>query len=124
MNETRYDWLSDRWVIFAPNREERPDQYRQSVSVPANTLIECPFCTGREHETPKPTLVLPEIDFDPTSSNRRSHPANSVRPAWQVRVVPNKFPAIPQQDAYSESFERPTTPSAVLTESVNSIGGS
>jgi len=124
MNETRYDWLSDRWVIFAPNREVRPDQYRRSVSVLANTLIECPFCTGREHETPKPTLVLPEIDFDQTSSNRRSYPGNSVRPAWQVRVVPNKFPAIPQQDAFSESCELPTTALTSLAESVNSIGGS
>ena len=123
MNETRYDWLSDRWVIFAPNREERPDQYRQLGSAPENTLIECPFCSGREHETPKPTLVLPENDFDQTSSNRRSHqPVNSARP-WQVRVVPNKFPAIPQQDAFSESFERPTSASSILAESVNSIGG-
>jgi len=124
MNETRYDWLSDRWVIFAPNREERPDQYRQSGSIAANALIECPFCTGREHETPKPTLVLPENDFDQTSSNRRSHPAKLVRPPWQVRVVPNKFPAIPQHHAFSESFELPTSASSILAESVNSIGGS
>lgn len=102
MNETRYDWLSDRWVIFAPNREERPDQYRQLDSISANELIECPFCSGREHETPTPTLVLPENDFDETSSNRRSETGRTHRLPWQVRVVPNKFPAIPKHDAFSD----------------------
>jgi UDPglucose--hexose-1-phosphate uridylyltransferase len=99
MNETRYDWLSDRWVIFAPNREERPDQYRQVVPTAANELIECPFCCGHEHETPNPTLVLPENDFDETSSNRKQHPSSRTRHPWQVRVVPNKFPAIPTLDS-------------------------
>ena len=102
MNETRYDWLSDRWVIFAPNREERPDQYRQAESISANELIECPFCTGREHETPQPTLVLPEHDFDETSTNRRSEAGKNPRQPWQVRVVPNKFPAVPRHESYFE----------------------
>ena len=94
MNETRYDWLSDRWVIFAPNREERPDQYRQTQPVVQNATMECPFCSGREHETPRPTLVLPEKDSDETTSNRRPNPAMLDQQAWQVRVVPNKFPAV------------------------------
>jgi len=99
MNETRYDWLSDRWVIFAPNRKERPDQYRQSVPIAANEMIECPFCCGHEHETPHPTLVLPENDFDETTTNRKQHPASRSRHPWQVRVVPNKFPAVPGLDS-------------------------
>ncbi len=94
MNETRYDWLSDRWVIFAPNREDRPNQYRQTQPVAQNATIECPFCSGKEHETPRPTLVLPETDSDATTSNRRPNPAILDQQAWQVRVVPNKFPAI------------------------------
>ena len=124
MNETRYDWLSDRWVIFAPNREERPDQYRQTSFSAANTLIECPFCTGRENETPKPTLVLPENDFDETSSNRRSSAGKIVRQSWQVRVVPNKFPAVPQHDTFSESMNGPLLGASVLGGSVSSIAGS
>jgi UDPglucose--hexose-1-phosphate uridylyltransferase len=124
MNETRYDWLSDRWVIFAPNRDERPDQYRQSGSILANESIECPFCTGREHETPRPTLVLPENNFDATSLNRRSNSTKPVRHPWQVRVVPNKFPAIPHLDAFTESLERPISASSIFNESVDSIGGS
>lgn len=102
MNETRYDWLSDRWVIFAPNREERPDQYRQLDAISANELIECPFCSGREHETPTPTLVLPENDFDETSTSRRSESNRTIRLPWQVRVVPNKFPAVPKREPFSD----------------------
>lgn len=96
MNETRYDWLSDRWVIFAPNREQRPQEFQRSKPVPCEEHVECPFCSGFEHETPAPTLVLPENDYDETSTNRRSEAAKRVRAPWQVRVVPNKFPAIPR----------------------------
>jgi len=102
MNETRYDWLSDRWVIFAPNREERPDQYRNTGLIQANEIIECPFCTGHEHETPQPTLVLPDFDLDETSTNRRSDIKKNGRLKWQVRVVPNKFPAIPRHESFRD----------------------
>ncbi len=107
MNETRYDWLSDRWVIFAPNREQRPDQYRQSQSNSHNPTMECPFCSGREHETPRPTLVLPEHDSDETSTNRRSNPSTLDRQAWQVRVVPNKFPAVSCQELMADQLVTP-----------------
>jgi UDPglucose--hexose-1-phosphate uridylyltransferase len=95
MNETRYDWLSDRWVIFAPNREQRPDEFKNVVSISESDPLECPFCSGSEHETPEPTLVLPELDSDATTDNRRKDHAKAQRSPWQVRVVPNKYPAIP-----------------------------
>lgn len=91
MNEMRYDWLGDRWVIFAPNRLLRPDNYRQSDNYEQSAdqtdstaesvrlqFASCPFCSGAEDQTPEPTLVLK---------------ANSSVD-WTVRVVPNKFPAI------------------------------
>ena len=94
MHETRYDWLNDRWVIFAPNREERPNEFkRYEKPQPAPNTV-CPFCCGSEHETPDPTLVLPEHDSDHTSTNRKVDPAKSIGNSWKVRVVPNKFPAI------------------------------
>jgi len=91
MNEMRYDWLADRWVIFAPNRLLRPDNYRQEICTARPTKNAssedsrfCPFCCGAEDQTPEPTLVL------------RAHPQD----AWSVRVVPNKFPAV-QSDSES-----------------------
>jgi UDPglucose--hexose-1-phosphate uridylyltransferase len=119
MNETRYDWLSDRWVIFAPNREDRPDQYRRSRNVSPNESVECPFCSGREHETPSPTLVLPELDFDGTTTNRPVDPAKQTPQSsqpWQVRVVPNKFPAILRSGNHSDN--RASSHSESRTESL------
>lgn len=96
MNETRYDWLTDRWVIFAPSREERPDQFRLGARAAPSGAIDCPFCAGFEHETPNPTLVLPEFDSDATTHNRKQPHSYSAPRPWIVRVVPNKYPAVPR----------------------------
>ena len=85
MNEMRYDWLGDRWVIFAPNRLLRPDNFQTPASHseqpdrnPDTDSKRCPFCLGSEDQTPEATLTL------------KTHP----HAPWSVRVVPNKFPAI------------------------------
>jgi UDPglucose--hexose-1-phosphate uridylyltransferase len=99
MHETRYDWLADRWVIFAPNREERPNEFRPHMK-PCATLTglhACPFCSGSERETPEPTLVLPASDHEQTRPLIRGEIQRELQGAldhWKVRVVPNKFPAI------------------------------
>ncbi len=125
MNETRYDWLSDRWVIFATNREERPDQFRQSSGVNHNTMTECPFCTGKEHETPRPSLVLPLHDFDETSTNRKPDPSKLFRQPWQVRVVPNKFPAVQRHESTSADVVfAHCLSSQVLSNCASELGGS
>ena len=80
MSETRYDWLADRWVIFAPRRNQRPDQFATSPPIAPDGETDCPFCIGRESETPASVLTLP--------AGRRN------RKKWLVRVVPNKFPAL------------------------------
>ena len=79
MSETRYDWLADRWVIFAPRRNQRPDEFAGAAAADIVHSIDCPFCAGHESSTPKAVLSLP----------LRSQPSR-----WQVRVVPNKFPAL------------------------------
>jgi UDPglucose--hexose-1-phosphate uridylyltransferase len=50
----------------------------------------CPFCEGREAQTPPETFAL-------ASSERRPD-----TPGWQVRVVPNKFPALTSADGRHE----------------------
>ena len=91
MNESRYDWLRDRWVLFAPNRYDRPDEYRTNGYRPRtarhvspidpDASDNCPFCLGNEHETPPATLLLPAS-------------GDSQQIPWSVRVVPNRFPAL------------------------------
>lgn len=114
MHETRYDWLADRWVIFAPNREERPNEFRPNAKPCASlsSTHACPFCFGAERETPEPTLVLPTADSEQTRPLIRGEIQRDIQLAnqsWRVRVVPNKFPAIhqPSSQGRIDSFNGP-----------------
>ncbi len=81
MSELRRDPLSDRWVIIAPHRSARPQEW---TSVAVAATAPCPFCVGHEEQTPPPIATYP-----PTAG-----PAD-----WQLRVVPNKFPAVAGDEA-------------------------
>ncbi len=97
MNEMRYDWLSDRWVIFAPNRLARPDDFSTSPVVPPNTIAtSCPFCKGSETQTPEPTLVINKPGSNPNQNE------------WLVRVVPNKFPAVSNNQSSASPLHSPS----------------
>ncbi len=77
-SEFRLDVISGRWVIFAPERARRPLGLA-NVKPHARQNVErstCPFCPGPDHDTPDPVYSYPTAD------------------AWQVRVCPNKFPAV------------------------------
>jgi UDPglucose--hexose-1-phosphate uridylyltransferase len=78
--EIRRDSIVERWVIFAPARAARPNEYSATPS--AHTTSPCPFCEGNER------LATPEI-----AAIRRPD-ASPHEPGWQVRVVPNKYPAL------------------------------
>lgn len=79
-NELRHDWLADRWVIIAPQRTERPDDFlRRPAEVQDDA--NCPFCFGNEQETPEAVATY--------APKRNGH-----IPRWHVRVIPNKFPAV------------------------------
>jgi len=80
MPELRKDPIVGRWVIIATERGKRPSDFKPDVE--DNTKDGCPFCEGNESKTP------PEI-FAIRNPNSQ---ANS--PGWDVRVVPNKFPAL------------------------------
>lgn len=78
MPELRRGPIADRWVIVAPERAKRPSDFLTSDEQPNGlTPDNCPFCVGNEYKTP------PEI-----------YRASNKDGSWQVRVVPNKFPAM------------------------------
>ncbi|MBI4431054.1 MAG: DUF4931 domain-containing protein [Candidatus Omnitrophica bacterium] len=80
MSELRKDPVIGRWVIVASERSRRPSDFVSSTEdrqPPEN----CPFCEGHESMTP------PEIYAIRSGSGVN-------KPGWQVRVVPNKFPAL------------------------------
>ena len=78
--ELRKDPVVDRWVIIATERSKRPHANRTRTE--SGRDEPCPFCAGREADTP------PEV----LSYRDPSTPANT--PGWRVRVVPNKYPAL------------------------------
>ncbi|HST25546.1 MAG TPA: hypothetical protein VLJ76_06115 [Gaiellaceae bacterium] len=81
--ELRRDPLSGRLVVVAPGRSRRPGAFhRDPLVVTPEELESCPFCAGREERTPPETLRLP------AGSNGN----------WQVRVVPNLYPAFEGQE--------------------------
>jgi UDPglucose--hexose-1-phosphate uridylyltransferase len=84
-------------VLFAPNREQRPNEYICKENAPANKLAACPFCAGFEQSTPAPSLVLPLSELESTTILRRDEVNKNIirtRSKWKVRVVPNKYPAV------------------------------
>lgn len=73
--------------MIAPGRARRPGAARGEMGPPSDEgLSACPFCEGREAETPPESFALAPAGRAPDS------------PGWQVRVVPNKFPAFARQE--------------------------
>jgi UDPglucose--hexose-1-phosphate uridylyltransferase len=78
--ELRKDPVTGRWVIISTDRRKRPNDFRiERVSLVGDA--HCPFCAGHEAMTPHEVLAF-----------RNGSAANG--PGWDLRVVPNKFPAL------------------------------
>jgi UDPglucose--hexose-1-phosphate uridylyltransferase len=79
--ELRRDPVTGRWVIISTDRQKRPHDFRLERA----TILgrdNCPFCPGHESLTPNEILSYRQNGGAPNS------------PGWDVRVVPNKFPAL------------------------------
>src|SRR5436305_2965847 len=76
VSQLRLDPLTGRWVVISTDRAERPFAFMpRAMPVEGDPSRPCPFCAGNEDATP-PALEA----YGPGGS-------------WQVRVVPNLFPA-------------------------------
>jgi UDPglucose--hexose-1-phosphate uridylyltransferase len=94
MSDLRQNILTGQWVILAENRGARPQDI--VVQQILRDAADCPFCSGHEDRTPHETFAIRE------SCSRRDGPG------WQVRVVPNKFPALDgKQGAHEIVVESP-----------------
>jgi UDPglucose--hexose-1-phosphate uridylyltransferase len=80
MPELRKDPVVGRWVIIATERGKRPTDFRPDPV--ADDTGFCPFCEGNEDKTP-PEILAYRSDHQPANG-----------PGWDLRVVPNKFPAL------------------------------
>ncbi len=82
MPELRKDPIVDRWVIVAPDRALRPNEFSATDRQSPRARATCEFCEGNEAATPGELLAL------------RWAGTAADQPGWRVRVVPNKYPAL------------------------------
>ena len=80
MPELRKDPVTGRWVIISTERQKRPNDFRFERPIVIGRE-HCPFCPGHEDMTPSEVLAY-----------RNGSAPNG--PGWEVRVVPNKYPAL------------------------------
>ena len=80
MPELRKDPVLGRWIIIAQERGKRPSDFIIEKTVSKGGF--CPLCPGNEKTTPAEVLRY----------SSTSHPPNT--PGWDLRVVPNKYPAL------------------------------
>jgi len=79
--ELRQDIVTGQWVVVATARAMRPTDFSAPCYTPEAETGDCPFCPGNETMTPLELVALRAEDTEPDA------------PGWQVRVVPNRFPA-------------------------------
>ncbi len=80
MPELRKDPTIGRWVIISTERARRPGVFFDYTETAVDSQNDCPFCAGREPQTPAEIHAL----------RQPSGPANTS--GWQVRVVPSIKP--------------------------------
>ena len=82
MNEIRYNFLKDTWVIISADRARRPHEYNISIYEESTDPSKCPFEYGNEDKTPPEIFAIRPDGSQPNT------------PGWKVRVFPNKYPAL------------------------------
>lgn len=90
MPELRQDIVTGSWVVIATDRALRPTDFSKVRAAEPETG-DCPFDPGHETMTPLEVAAIRHDDTEPNS------------PGWQVRVVPNKFPAFEAGERVEES---------------------
>lgn len=80
MAELRKDPVVGRWVIISTERNKRPSDFPTVAD--DKTPGPCVFCAGQEAATPPEVLALRVANAAPHA------------PGWDVRVIPNQYPAL------------------------------
>lgn len=76
MSEFRQDIITKEWVLIAPSRAGRPQEFNKDLPLPEPSVElnpSCIFCPGNEKQTPNQIVQYPRTGD------------------WRVRMVPNKF---------------------------------
>jgi UDPglucose--hexose-1-phosphate uridylyltransferase len=91
MSEFRQNPITKSWVLIAPGRNKRPDEYKTySVmrGVPEHDKT-CVFCPGNEKLNPE----IERFDF-------KGDLISEKRDDWEIRIIPNKFASLEHSAVY------------------------
>ena len=90
MSQLRLNQLTGRWVTIVSERAQRPTDFApRSAVVDGPPERPCPFCPGNEEATP------PALETVDSSGS------------WQVRVIPNLYPAFTGDDGFAVHHDGP-----------------
>jgi UDPglucose--hexose-1-phosphate uridylyltransferase len=92
MPELRKDPVTGRWVIISTERNKRPSDFTVTHVRPVGREF-CPFCPGHEDMTPREVLAY------------RSNGQGPNEPGWDIRVVPNMFPALKVEGSFDREAD-------------------
>lgn len=83
MSEFRQNPITKNWVLIAPARGKRPDEYKTYSVMSGVPEVDpkCVFCPGNEHMNKEVLRVPPGKD-------------------WEIRIIPNKFSALEHTAVY------------------------
>jgi UDPglucose--hexose-1-phosphate uridylyltransferase len=101
-SQMRRDYISNRWVIYAPRRAKRPSDF--AVKRLRTKPSICPFCRGNENMTPPATLLYVARQ---NRLQKIAHEGPRRRSDWVVRCVPNMYPAVQLNRSGSGYSKRP-----------------
>lgn len=91
-SQIRLNKVTREWVIYAPSRRKRPQDFQQQSGDRqplASHDPKCPFCPGNELSSEVALLEMP----------------NKQGNGWQTRIVPNKFPALTSEEHRQRSHD-------------------
>lgn len=83
MSEFRQNPVTKNWVLIAPSRAKRPEDYKTTSVMKGLSEHDtsCVFCPGNESSNPE-ILRIPKDDN------------------WEIRIIPNKFHALESTTIY------------------------
>jgi UDPglucose--hexose-1-phosphate uridylyltransferase len=90
MSQMRLNQLTGRWVTIVAERAQRPSAFAPRARFDdIDETRPCPFCPGNEEATPPALETIDEGG------------------AWQVRVIPNLYPAFRGDEGFAVHHEGP-----------------
>lgn len=88
MSEFRQNPITKQWVLIAPGRAKRPEDFRTYSVMSGLPELDpaCVFCPGNENKNPD---LCDDVCRVPNTDQ------------WQLRVIPNKFKALEHTKVFS-----------------------